>query len=61
MASGSTAMLMGSSLSPRGPSCGRLSQIAGARMRCDFPLSAAPPHNISVAIEKNATPCFGCS
>ena len=26
-------------------------EIAGARMRCDLPLSAAPPYNISLAFE----------
>ena len=31
------------------------------RMTCHSPPSAAPPYNISVAVEKNATSCFGCS
>jgi hypothetical protein len=65
MASGSTAMLMDSS--PREEAYSHQlrkaltlrQDIAGARMRCDLPLSAAPPYNISVAVEKNATPCFG--
>jgi hypothetical protein len=58
MASGSTAMLMDSTAREEAD-CGRHQEIAGARMRCDLPLSAVPC-NVSVAVEKNATACFGC-
>jgi hypothetical protein len=58
MASGSTAMLMDSSLREEAASDHAAPRDRRRALRCDLPPPAAPPYSTSVALLRNATSCF---